>query len=222
MSSETFDTERQAVLDAVQRIVAMGLVSGASGNVSCRIRRDEGDLFAVTASRVPYHRLSADDVLIVDAEVDPLWGDGVPSSESLVHMAVYHARPDVGAVIHTHSPYASAFAAAGREIPPILDEQVVSLGGAVNAAEYGAAASQELADRAVEALAHRAAVLLRNHGAVGVGTDLEEAIAVVELLEHVARVATLSQALGGPRGLPAHVVKQEQAMYRMMKGFRED
>ena len=222
MTAERFENEREAVLDAVRRIVALGLVSGASGNVSSRIRRDNGDLFAVTASRVPYHRFTVDDVLVVDADVDPLWGNGVPSSESLVHLAVYHARPDVGAVIHTHSPYASAAAAAGRNIPPILDEQVVMLGGTVEVAEYGASASQELADRAVEALSHRAAVFLRNHGAIGVGSDLEEAVAVVELLEHVAKVAALAEAFGGARRLPVDVVAQEERMYRVMKGIREE
>ena len=123
--SDTYLAERQQVLEAVQRIVAAGLVSGSSGNVSRRIATPNGDLFAVTASRVPYHRFGIDDVLVVDGEVEPVVGDGVPSSESLAHMAVYRARPDVGAVIHTHSVYASAFAVAAQPIPCVLDEQVV-------------------------------------------------------------------------------------------------
>lgn len=214
---------REAVLDAVRRIAAAGLVANASGNVSCRIRRTDGDHFAVTASRVPYHRFTVEDVLIVDEEIEPVAGDGVPSSESLLHMAVYRARPDVGAVIHTHSVYASAYAVAGRPIPALLDEQVVALGGAVDVAEYGASASEQLAENAVAALGQRAAVLLRNHGAVGVGADLEEAIAVVELVERVAKIGVLSAILDGGdgAGLPADVVASEQAVYRMMRGFRE-
>lgn len=213
---------REAVLDAVRRIVAAGLVANASGNVSCRIHREDGDHFAMTASRVPYHRFTIDDVLIVDEEIEPVVGDGVPSSESLLHMAVYRARPDVGAVIHTHSVYASAYAVAGRPIPSLLDEQVVSLGGAVEVANYAASASEELADNAMSALGDRAAALLRNHGAVGVGADLEEAIAVVELVERVAKVGVLSAIVGGDgAGLPADIVASEQVVYRMMKGFRE-
>jgi L-fuculose-phosphate aldolase len=215
-----FIDERRQVLDAVQRIVAAGLVSGSSGNVSCRIRRSDGDLFAVTASRVPYHRFGIDDVLIVDEEIEPVVGDGVPSSESLTHMAMYKARPDVGAVIHTHSVHASAFAVAGRPVPAILDEQVVLLGGVVEVATYAPSASETLADNAVAALGQRAAVLLRNHGVVGVGADLEEAVMVVELVERVAHAALLSQQLGGGE-LPPHVVSTDQAVYRMMKGFRE-
>jgi L-ribulose-5-phosphate 4-epimerase len=218
--SGQFVEERQEVLDVVRRIVAAGLVSGASGNVSRRIVAPGRDLFAVTASRVPYHRFGLDDVLIVDEEIDPVVGDGVPSSESLAHMAVYHARPDVSAVIHTHSVYASAFAVAAQPIPCVLDEQVVSLGGAVAVAEYAASASQQLADNAVAALGERAAVLLKHHGVLGVGADLEEAVAVVELVERVAKVRLLSIQLGAPHELPGPVVGAEQQIYRMMKGLK--
>jgi L-fuculose-phosphate aldolase len=212
---------RQQVLEAVRRVVAAGLVANASGNVSCRIRRAEGDLFAVTASRLPYDRFTIDDVLVVDADIDPVVGDGVPSSESLLHLAVYRARPDVGAVIHTHSVYASAYAVAGRPIPALLDEQVVNLGGAVEVAVYGPSASEVLAEHAVAALADRAAVLLRNHGAVGVGVDLDEAVAVVELVERVAKIGLFATLVGGDAsGLPDGIVASEQAVYRMMKGFR--
>jgi L-ribulose-5-phosphate 4-epimerase len=214
-----FDAERGEVLTAVRRIVVAGLVAGASGNVSRRIRTPDGDLIAITATRVPYERFTADDVVVVDFEIEPVEGDGIPSSESLLHAAIYRARPDAGAVIHTHSVYASAFAVAGRAIPAVLDEQVVALGGAVEVAEYGASASEDLAERAVAALGDRAAVLLRNHGVAGIGTDLEEACAVVELVERVARVHALATVLGGARELPADVVAAEAAIYRMTKGL---
>jgi ribulose-5-phosphate 4-epimerase/fuculose-1-phosphate aldolase len=213
---------RQAVLDAVRRIVSAGLVAGASGNVSCRIRRAAGDHYAITASRVPYHRFTIDDVLIVDEEIEPVVGDGVPSSESLLHLAVYRARPDVGAIVHSHSVYASAYAVAGLPIPPLLDEQVVALGGAVEVAEYGASASAALAANAVAGLGDSAAVLLRHHGVVGVGAGLDEAIAVVELVERVAKIGVLSAIIGADgAGLPDDVIASERVAYRMMKGFRE-
>ena len=213
--------ERTEVLEAVRRIVALGLVAGASGNVSRRIERGGESLFAVTASRVPYHRFGIDDVLVVDADIEPLVGDGVPSSESLAHLAIYNARRDVGAVIHTHSVYASAFAAAGRPIPCVLDEQVLTLGGQVDVAAYASSASDELAANAVAALGDRAAVLLWQHGAIGVGSDLEEAIAVAELVERVAKIAVIAEAIGGARELSADIVRAQQQVYRMMKGFRE-
>jgi L-fuculose-phosphate aldolase len=218
--SERYAAERADVLSAVRRIVEGGLVAGASGNVSRRIRTPDGDLIAITASRVPYHRFSADDVVVVDFEIDPVDGRGVPSSESLLHAAIYRARPDVGGVIHTHSVHASAFAVAGEPIPPILDEQVVMLGGAVEVADYGASASVDLAERAVAALGDQAAALLRHHGAVGVGTDLEEAVAVVELVERIAHIRAITKTLGSPRQLPDEVVAGEQRVYRMLRGMR--
>jgi L-fuculose-phosphate aldolase len=218
--SDTYLAERDEVFAAVHRIVQLGLVAHASGNVSRRIVREGGDLFAVSASRVPYHRFSIDDVLVVDVEIDPIVGNGVPSSESLAHMAVYAARSDAGAVIHTHSPYASAFAVAGKPIPCVLDEQVIVLGGQVEVADYGASASQQLADNAVSALGDRAAVLLRHHGVLGVGRDLEEAVAVVELVERVARVRLLSLQLDANEVLHEDIVSAEQKIYRMMKGWK--
>ena len=218
--TNTYLAEREEVLAAVRRIVDLGLVAHASGNVSRRISSDSGDLFAVTVSRVPYHRFGIDDVVVVDANIDPVVGNGIPSSESLAHMSIYTARPDVGAVIHTHSPHASAFAVAGKPIPCVLDEQVVILGGPIDVAEYGASASQRLADNAVAALGERAAVLLRHHGALGVGRDLEEAVAVVELTERVAKVLLLSQQLGPVHELPADIVASEIKIYRMMKGWK--
>lgn len=217
--SNTYEAQRTEVLDAVRRIVAAGLVSGASGNVSRRITTAGGDVFAVTASRVPYHRFTLDDVLVVDAEIEPICGEGVPSSESLCHMAIYAARTDVGAVIHTHSIAASAFAVAGELIPPILDEQVLALGGAIEVARYAASASEELAANAVETLGDRAAVLLEHHGVIGVGADLEEAVSVVELVERVARIYQAACVIGRARALPETVVHSQQQVYRMMKGF---
>lgn len=218
--SEQYTAERQEVLEAVRRIVAAGLVAGASGNVSRRIRSTGGDLVAITASRVPYHRFGIGDVLVVDFDVEPVVGDGIPSSESLLHLAIYRARPDVGAVIHTHSVYASAFAVAGYPIPPILDEQVMMLGGAVEVAEYGASASDDLAEKAVFALGVRAAVLLRHHGVCGAGETLDDAVAVVELVERIAQIRALSVVLGAPCELDAEIVRSEQQAYRMVKGMK--
>jgi L-fuculose-phosphate aldolase len=219
--SGSFVDEREEVVEAVRRIVAAGLVSGASGNVSRRIRTPDGELFAITASRVPYHRFTVADVVIVDAEIEPVAGDRVPSSEALLHIAIYRARADVGAVIHTHSIYASAFAVAGEAVPAILDEQVLTLGGQIEVAAYGASASDDLARNAVAALGDRAAVLLRHHGVAGVGATLEEAVDVVELVERIAQIRALSLSLGAHDALDSDLVRTQQQVYRMMKGIRE-
>ncbi len=207
---------RAAIVDACQRLEADGLVAGTSGNVSVRLPPSQGrELVAITPSRVPYRTLRPEHVLVIDFEGHPVEGDGVPSSEALTHLAVYRARADVGAVIHTHSVYATALAVAGQEIPPIVDEQVVVLGGPVCVAEYGMPATEELARHAVEALGWRGAVLLRNHGALGVGRDLEETLAVVALVERVAKVYVIARLLGEAQPLPAEVVELEEKLFRM-------
>lgn len=217
-----FEAERQEVVEYAHRIVAAGLVAGTSGNVSRRVRREEGDLMAITASGAPYDRMTTDDIVVVDlGEIEPVFGEGVPSSESLCHAAAYQARGDVGAVIHTHSVYASAFAVAGKPITPVLDEQVIYVGGTVNVAEYAPSSSQELADAAVRALGDGAAVLLRHHGVMSVGRDLAEACAVAELVERVAKIHLMAALLGGATELPTDVIASERQIYRMMKGFRE-
>jgi len=215
----SWEEEKQQVLAACRRIVAAGLVAGSSGNVSRRVEGPEGaPLVAITPSRVPYHRLTAADILVIDFEGDPVEGEGVPSSETLAHLAVYRARADVGAVIHTHSIYASALAVAGLEIPPLLDEQVVVLGGSVPVAEYAMAGSQELADKACAALGEGNAVLLHNHGVLGVGADLEEAASVCELVERLAQIYVLALALGQVTPLPERVVEAEKKIFRMSRG----
>jgi L-fuculose-phosphate aldolase len=124
-------------------------------------------------------------------------------------------------VIHTHSIYASAFAVAGMPVPCVLDEQVLTLGGEVQVAAYAASASEKLANNAAVALSDRAAVLLRHHGALGVGSDLEEAAIVCELLERVARITATSRQLGELRTLPDDVIAAQRRVYRMMKGFKD-
>ena len=127
-----WDIQKQQVVETARRMTAMGLVSGTNGNVSlCLGSYDGRDLMAITASGVKYDDLGADDIAIVDYEMEPVEGDAIPSSESLLHVAIYRRRPDVDAVVHTHALYSSVAAVAGVDIPPIVDEMVVTLGGAV-------------------------------------------------------------------------------------------
>jgi L-fuculose-phosphate aldolase len=216
----SWEEEKQEVVAACRRIVAVGLVAGASGNVSRRVEGADGaPLVAITPTRVPYHRLTADDVVVIDLEGDPVEGeDGVPSSETLVHLAAYRARADVGAVIHTHSIYASALSVAGLEIPPLFEEQVVFLGGSIPVAEYAIAGSQELADKACAALGEGNAVLLHNHGVVGVGADLEEAATACELVERLAQIYVLALGLGRVTPLPESTIEAEKKIFRMDRG----
>ena len=157
--------------------------------------------------------MSAEDLVVVDFAGDPVEGDLPPSTETLTHVGVYRARRDVGAVVHTHSVYASVLAVAGLDLPPVIDELVVAVGGAVKVADYGFPGSRELAEKACIALEDRGAVILRNHGLLGVGATAEQALGVCELVERAAQIFVWSSMLGGANRLPDGIVETERALY---------
>ena len=221
MSSRWAD-EKHAVLLAAQEMTALGLVTGTSGNVSVRLapRDESGELLVVTPSGKPYDTLRDDDIAVVDFDVEPVEGDLTPSSETLMHVGIYRTRPDVQAVIHTHSVFASVAAVAGLAIPPIIDEMTITLGGAVELSPYAFPGTEELADNVCAALGERKAALIGSHGAVGVGRDLDEALAVCVLVERMAQVFVLASALGEVSPLPDDVVDAEKSIYRMRQKGR--
>lgn len=214
--------ERALVLAAVKEMARLGLVSGSSGNASVRLPTERGEeRFLITPAGKDYSRLTGDVLVAVNGDLEPVDGDGIPSTESLLHLAIYRARPDVGAVMHTHSVYATALAVAGRPIPPVMDEMVVYLGGQVEVAGYGFPGSEELAAGAVKALGDRRAVLLRNHGLCGAGATPDEALRACVLAERAAHIFLLAEAAGGAKLLPADAIEAERAAYMMRSGFKD-
>jgi L-fuculose-phosphate aldolase len=222
----TYEDIRKAIVDICTRMELMNLVHASSGNVSVRLPTgtDGQELFAMTPSGVPYRVLRPEQVLIVDQDANVIDGDGVckPSSERKVHFAAYRERADVNAVIHSHSIYASALAAAGQGLPPIIDEMVVCIGGAVDCAPYGMPATPQLADSAIELMGLRQAVLMRNHGVVGVGRDLEEALNVVDMVERTAQIYLLARLVGDVEAIPQHVSDIEVKFFRAQHGLPQD
>ena len=213
----SMDAARQQVAEAARKMAELGLVSGTSGNVSARL---PDGLMAITPMDKSYEGMSADDIVVVDGELNSFEGDLMPSSESLLHAAIYDARADVGGIVHTHAVYSSAVAAVGMGIPPIVDEMVVTLGGEVRVSEYAPPASEEVAKRVCEALGNRDAALIRNHGAVAVGADPETALAASVLTERVAQIFVLSSILRSPTALPDDVVASEAAIFEMRRAAR--
>ena len=212
-----FDAARQQVAEVAGKMAAAGLVLGTSGNVSARL---PGGLMAVTPMGGRCQQVSAAEVVVVDRDLATVQGDLVPSSESLLHAAVYEARPDVGGIVHTHAAHSSAVAVAGLEIPPIVDEMVVALGGAVRVSEYAPPASEEVAERVCAALGTRDAALIRNHGAIAVGTSPDAALETAMLVERAAQIFVLSSILGGAATLPDEVVESESAIFEMRRQSR--
>lgn len=208
--------ERTEVLEAARAIHQSGLVVATSGNASARCSGPGGeDLMAVTASGRDYGSMTLDDIVVVDWEGDPVHGEAIPSTESLMHARIYRSRPDVHAVVHTHSVYASALAVAGEPIPPLIDEMVVHLGDTIRVADYAFPGSEELAASVVAALGERNAVLLKSHGAVGVGHTMREALYACQLVERMAHIYVAARALHSSATLPDEVVAAEMELFRM-------
>ncbi len=195
--------EKEEVLAAARKMLALGLVTGTAGNVSRRLGPQGGrPLLAITPSSRDYLTLGPDDIQILDLKAQKIEGDLPPSAETPLHIGIYRARKDVNAVIHTHSVFASAMAVAGISIPAILDEQAAFLGGEIKLAKYAPSGSAGLVKNAVSALGNRNAVLLANHGAVGVGLNLPAALHACELLENTAMIYLLALSTGSVNELP--------------------
>ncbi|MDR3565856.1 MAG: class II aldolase/adducin family protein [Negativicutes bacterium] len=177
-----------------QTLLANRLVTGTWGNVSTRI--PGGELVAITPSGRDYRSLTAEEIVVVDLQGQVVTG-GKPSSELPLHLAIYNRRRDVQAIVHTHSVFASACAVARKSIPPVIEDLIQLVGGAVDVAEYALPGTAELAENTVEALADKQAVLLANHGVIGCGATLGEAILACELVEKAAEIYLYANMLGG-------------------------
>ncbi|MGD9665920.1 MAG: class II aldolase/adducin family protein [Synergistaceae bacterium] len=170
-----------------------GLIQGTGGNISCRTEKG----ILITPSGMYYSALVPEDLVLLDREGKVVEGARKPSIEKEMHMKVYQSRKDINAVIHTHSVYATALAAARQPLCPITDNQVALFGGTVPVADYAPIGTEELAQSAARSLAGGSAVLLSNHGAVCVGKDLGEALIRCEMLEVFSKIYILAKAAGG-------------------------
>ncbi len=206
--------EREAVAEASREMARKGLVSGSSGNVSMRVGER---LLAITPSRKRYDQLAAEQIQVIDFDGEPVLGDQVPSVESLMHIAAYQKRADVNAVVHTHSLYASVLAVTHLELPPLIDEMVTSIGGEVRVTQYAFPSTEDLAHNAASALRDRNAAILANHGVVGVGVDLHEALAVCELVERASKVFVFAKLIGKVHLLPEEIIATEKELFTMMR-----
>jgi L-fuculose-phosphate aldolase len=161
-----------------------------------------------------YHdSLNVDDIQIIDFQGQTVQGNLTPSMESGLHIAIYKARKNVNAVMHTHSVYASAVSVAGLFIPPILEDQVAFLGGAIKLAGHAPSGSKKLIAYTLSALENRSAVLLPNHGAVSTGKTLKDAFTASELLEKTAKIFLLARLTGEVKQLPPESLRVMSEYY---------
>nr|WP_229698129.1 class II aldolase/adducin family protein [Wenjunlia tyrosinilytica] len=197
------DVERAwaGVAATARRTVAEGLVVGTSGNVSARV----GDLVVVTPTGVRYDALGPDDLAVVDLDGRQVRGRLRPTSELPMHLALYRHTP-ARAVVHTHAVHATAVSTLVDELPAI-HYMTAALGGIVRVAPYATYGTRELADAMLTALRDRTGCLLRNHGTVTYGADLDSAYARTEQLEWMCRVWLAARSAGNPSLLPGYEIE---------------
>ena len=203
MPARQLPEERRQVAEACRRLGAEGLVLGTAGNVSAR----SGELAAITPTGAALADLDADQVPVVDLDGEVVDGELEPTSELELHLGVYR-RFDSGAVVHTHSPMATAIACVLDELP-CVHYGMLMLGGAVPVAPYATFGTPELAASVLDALEGRTAALMANHGAITHAGDCAAAVELALLLEWACTIYWRAAALGEPRAMDA---EQQQAV----------
>jgi len=172
------------------------LVQATQGNVSIRDRKS--GLICITPSGADYQTLTAEDIVIVDEEGNVVEGKWRPSIETPLHTLILRRRRDIHCVMHTHSPYATAFGVVYQKIPIVLSDSALCLGGEVPIAPYRMSGTTEFAEGIAEVLGDGFAVIWGNHGVMVVGVGLAQAFAAAHALEDNAKVYTIAKQIGNP------------------------
>jgi len=191
------ESYRKMVVDAGNTMVSMGLTVGTWGNVS--IRDPETGLIYIKPSGMPYDAITSDDIVVMNSDMEIVWGTRKPSIEFRFHISIMNARSDVHTVIHTHPIHSSAFAVTGQDIPGISEDFVQIVGDKVINCTYALPGTPELARNVVEGLGDRNAVMVPNHGTICVGADVPSALKICHVVEKSAQIYLLARLIGTPQ-----------------------
>lgn len=214
MAGLELDSLRREIVRAGRDLYRQGMMAGAAGNLSAR---QEGDRVLITPSGRAKGRLRPQDLLIIDLEGRLVEGEGRPSAETAMHLAIYRKLPGVMAVCHAHPVKAGALSAAHKPIPvDMLPEALFALGD-IPCVPFIPSATAELGVAVAEALNDSDGALLFNHGAVTVGRSVEGARMKMEILESLAETAIHVHALGGGVPLPAAEVERLRGIWRQRR-----
>ncbi|WP_298330993.1 L-ribulose-5-phosphate 4-epimerase [Haloactinopolyspora sp.] len=217
MSSAT-EALRRAVCDLHAELVRYGLVAWTSGNVSARVPGTE--LFVIKPSGVSYDELTPESIVVCALDGSLVEGEHAPSSDTDAHAYVYRHRPEVGGVVHTHSTYATAWAARGEPIPCVLTAMADEFGGEIPIGPFALIGDDSIGRGIVETLAgHRSpAVLMQNHGVFTVGKDARAAVKAAVMCEDVARTVHIARQLGSPLPIPPADIDRLYDRYQNVYG----
>lgn len=199
---------REEIVEVGRSLVRLGLVTGTSGNVSVR----HGDGFLITPSGVAYDRISPDDIVAMTWEAT-VQGRMQPSSEWRFHRDILRSRPDLAAVVHTHSTHATAVSILRRDIPAIHYAIAAAGGGSIRCAPYALFGSQALADHVLDAMQGRRACLLAHHGVIAAHATLSRALDLAVTVEELAQQYLLCLPMGEPPTLDADQIAEAVAKF---------
>ena len=190
--------------DFGRRLWQRNLVGGAEGNLSVRLSPQR---LLCTPSGVSKGHMRPNDLVVIDLNGEPI-GDGKPSSEIKLHLRCYRKRPDCIAVIHAHPLTATAFTLAGEDLPDNILLEAAFVLGSVATAPFGMPGTDEVADRIEPLLQDHKAFLMEHHGAVVMGTSLEDAYNRMETLERCAKMVLLAKLIGQPKPMPDYAYQK--------------
>ncbi|MFY9382578.1 MAG: L-fuculose-phosphate aldolase [Acetomicrobium sp.] len=206
------EKERELVVEYGKKLITAGLTRGTGGNISVINKKES--LMAISPSGMDYFETEPGDVVIMDLEGEIVDGFRKPSSEWRMHLIFYQKREDVGAVVHTHSMFATTIATLRWEIPP-AHYLIAYAGKKVPCAPYATFGTQEIADAAYNTMGKEYnAVLLANHGLIAVGPDLPSAFGTAEIIEMVSEIYYRTKCVGDPVLLP------DEEMELMLEKFK--
>jgi L-ribulose-5-phosphate 4-epimerase len=192
------------------------LVAWTGGNVSAR--DPDSGLMVIKPSGILYDDLTPENMVILDMEGQMVEGDLKPSSDAYSHLYIYRARPDVNGVVHTHSRYATAFAAVGRPIPVYLTAHADEFGEAIPCGDFALIGNEDIGRVVCETIGNCAAVLLKNHGVFTVGKSVEAAVKAAVMVEDVAATVWMALQIGQPDEIGAEDVQKLHYRYKNIYG----
>jgi len=204
---------REQLLKASQQLCSLGLNRGTSGNVSVRASRDGEAGFLITPSGMAADKMLPADMVWMDFEGNAT-GENPPSSEWRFHLDILQQKPEVNAVVHTHSMFAATLSTLRRDIPPFHYMIALAGGDSIRCAPYALFGSQLLSDYALQALHGRKACLLANHGMIATGDTLEKALSIAVEVENLCEQYLRALQIGEPHLLTAQEMQEVQDKFK--------
>ncbi len=212
------ETLREQLYQLHLELPKNNLVAWTSGNVSAR--DPQTGYVVIKPSGIRYEHLRPEQMIIVDLEGKIIEGKLKPSSDTASHLYIYRCRPEVGGVVHTHSSYASAFAAVNRPIPVYLTAQADEFGGPIPCGGFALIGGEEIGKVVIESIGESCAVLLKNHGVFTIGKDAEAAVKAAVMVEDVARTTWLALQIGQPDEIAPEDIAKLHHRYTHVYGQR--